>query len=152
MAIKILAVGKKHEQWVKDGIERYQKRLRKPFDVEWQFLPHSSLQGSRAREEESQRIMNQLSSRDYVVLLDERGDLVDSAELSHYLLKLLEAGNGITMVVGGAYGVTEAVRSRANTVWSLSSLVFPHQLVRLILVEQIYRSQEIVGGRPYHHA
>lgn len=150
MAVNILAVGKKHEAWVVAGIERYEKRLRKPFVINWRLIPHSSLTGDRARQEESQRILSALKPSNRVYLLDERGEIFDSRELT----KNLDADLGecdVTFIIGGAYGVNDEVRARANRVWSLSRLVFPHQLVRLILVEQIYRTQEIRAGGSYHH-
>ncbi|MFW0169029.1 23S rRNA (pseudouridine(1915)-N(3))-methyltransferase RlmH [Rothia sp. P4278] len=150
MTIKIIAIGKKHEKWVADGIDRYETRLRKPWDLTWQYLPHSSLAEEAARAEESRRILEKIGRDDYLILLDERGKMLSSPGLS----RVLQAQLGfkrIVLVIGGAYGVDETVRSRANTVWSLSELVFPHQLVRLIITEQIYRAGEIAAGRPYHH-
>lgn len=150
MSIRILAVGKKHESWVLAGIERFEKRLRKPWDVNFQFIAHSSLAETAAREDESKRILAKLMPGEFVVLLDERGENLSSPDLS----KLIAAKLGfqpLTFIIGGAYGVNSALRNRADRVWSLSKLVFPHQLVRLILVEQIYRSSEIAAGRPYHH-
>lgn len=151
MSVRILAVGKKHEPWVTDGISRYEKRLRKPFDVTWQLLSHSSREGDAARSEESERILSRVDRDAFLVLLDERGRNVDSPTLARKLQTALDAGRAITVVIGGAYGVDDRVRDRADFVWSLSQLVFPHQLVRLILAEQLYRAQEIAGNRPYHH-
>ena len=149
--MRILCIGKKHESWVDEGIERYQKRLRKPWGIEWVFLPHSALEGFRARQDESERILSRLGPNDYVILLDERGTLLDSPALSRALKSPLDASRSMVLVIGGAYGVNEALTARADLVWSLSPLVFPHQLVRLILAEQLYRAQEIASGRPYHH-
>lgn len=151
MSVKILAVGKKHEAWVSDGIARYEKRLRKPFDASWQLLPHSAREGDAARAEESERILAKLDRDAFVVLLDERGRNVDSVALAATLRGAFDVGRGVVVIIGGAYGVEDRVRSRADFVWSLSKLVFPHQLVRLVLAEQLYRAQEISGGRPYHH-
>ncbi len=151
MPLKILTVGKKHESWVSEGIERYQKRLRAPFSVEWVLLPHSSLEGDRARLEESERILSRLQVDDYVVLLDERGKALDSPQLSTLLAEQLHASRTIVLIIGGAYGVDQTVHQRAQVIWSLSPLVFPHQMVRLILTEQIYRAQQIALGGSYHH-
>lgn len=150
MAIRIIAIGKKHEAWTASGIERYQKRLRKPYDVEWVLLPHSAREGQEARQEESERIHARMSPDDYVVLLDERGDLLSSPALSRLLEQQL-ASSPVTVVIGGAYGVDDRLMKRANKTWSLSPLVFPHQLVRLILAEQLYRAQAIASGSAYHH-
>ncbi|QAB19317.1 23S rRNA (pseudouridine(1915)-N(3))-methyltransferase RlmH [Leucobacter muris] len=147
----MLAVGKRHEAWVADGIDRYEKRLRKPFDASWQLLPHSSREGDAARAEESERILAKVDRDAFLVLLDERGRNVDSPALASALRGAFDSGRTVTVVIGGAYGVSDRVRERADFVWSLSKLVFPHQLVRLILAEQLYRAQEISAGRPYHH-
>lgn len=151
MTVKILAVGKKHEDWVQGGIARYEKRLRKPFDVSWQLLPHSSRDGEAARSEESDRILSKLDPDAFVVLLDERGTNLDSPQLAEGLRGAFDDGQSVTLIIGGAYGVDSSVRLRANLVWSLSKLVFPHQLVRLMVAEQLYRSQQILAGGSYHH-
>ncbi len=152
MSIRILSIGKKHEDWVVDGIDRYAKRLKKPFDLKWQLLPHSSRQGQAARVEESERLQAKLAARDYVILLDERGTMLSSPGLAQRLQRCFNQSHSVVFVIGGAYGVTEELRQRANLQWSLSELVFPHQLVRLLLTEQIYRAQDIVGGGSYHHS
>lgn len=151
MSIRILTIGKKHESWIKDGVERYQKRLRKPFDVEWVFLPHTTLSINRARQEESERLLFKVHPDDFVILLDEKGKNVTSPEISKIILSQVILSKNIVIMIGGAYGVNETVHQRANFVWSLSKLVFPHQLVRLILAEQLYRAQEIANNNPYHH-
>ena len=134
-----------------DGIERYEKRLRKPFDASWQLLPHSAREGEAARAEESERILARAAAADFMVLLDERGQNVDSPRIARSLQGAFDSGRQVVVEIGGAYGVDDRVRQRADFVWSLSKLVFPHQLVRLILAEQLYRAQEIAAGRPYHH-
>lgn len=151
MSITIIAIGKKHEGWVTTGIQRYQKRLAKPWDLEWVLLSHSTLEGDRARQNESERILNKLPTREYVVLLDERGKMLNSPALAKLCDQQFVNSQHITIIIGGAFGVSDKLRERANVVWSLSELVFPHQLVRLMLVEQIYRAQEIALGHPYHH-
>lgn len=151
MPVVCLAVGKKHEDWVLEGIQRYEKRLKAPFKTEWVLLPHSSREGLEARLEESERILKQLKDGDFVILLDERGENFSSPHLSELLEDKLNKSLRVVFVIGGAYGVTDELRDRASLVWSLSKLVFPHQLVRLILVEQVYRSQEIVRKSTYHH-
>ena len=151
MSVRILAIGKKHESWVLEGIERYQKRLKRPFVVEWVLLPHSARQDADARRDESERIAARLTAHDYVVLMDERGTAINSPALSKLLLDSLESSRSPTIIIGGAYGVDDSIYTRANFVWSLSPLVFPHQLVRLMLTEQLYRAQEIAAGNPYHH-
>ena len=149
--ITILAVGKRHESWASSGISRYQERCKPPFDVKWVLLPHSSLETDRARQEESERILSRLKADDFVLLLDERGKNITSPELSALLETQFQQSRSVVCVIGGAYGVSDELRGRADFVWSLSGLVFPHQLVRLILAEQVYRAQAIAQGQPYHH-
>ncbi len=151
MTVKILAVGKKHESWVQEGIERYLDRLKKPYAAEWMLLPHSVMADDGARDEESGRILARLGNDEFVILLDERGDEVDSPQLASLLDRTFTAGRSVVFVIGGAYGVDDRVHQRADFVWSLSPLVFPHQLVRLMLAEQLYRAQQITAGHPYHH-
>ena len=149
--ITVVAIGKKHEDWLVEGIERYEKRLKVPFNLNWTFLRSSLQKGAVASKEESESIMNKLKPDDYVVLLDELGKMYDSPTLSKTLTIPLEQSKNVIIVIGGAYGVSEELQNRADIVWSLSPLVFPHQLVRLILVEQLYRAQTIRSGQPYHN-
>lgn len=149
--IKIIAIGKKHETWIIDGVKRYQERLKRPYDIEWILLPHSTLSNDMARQEESDRILSRLNDNDYVILLDETGQNVNSIELSKLLRAPIDNSKQLILVIGGAYGVDSSIHKRSNFIWSLSKLVFPHQLVRLILTEQIYRAQEISNNKPYHH-
>lgn len=148
--IRIIAIGKKHEDWISAGVERYQKRLRAPFSIEWVLLPYSPREGHSARLEESKAIISRIKSDEFVILLDERGKNLSSPELAHEIEQRSVHGP-IVIVIGGAYGVDEQLMQRANMIWSLSRLVLPHMLVRLVLIEQLYRSQEITRGGPYHH-
>lgn len=148
--IRILAIGKKHDDWVQAGLERYQKRLRPPFNVEWVLLPYSKKRADVARQEESKALLTKISPGEHVILLDERGKHFSSPEVAQYIERRA-AQQPITIIIGGAYGVNDALTQRADTVWSLSKLVLPHMLVRLVLIEQLYRSQEIIRGGPYHH-
>lgn len=149
--MRIIAIGKKHEKWVLNGIELFEKRLKKPFNLSWDILPHSNFAEEKAREEETQRILAKIKPSDFVILLDERGKNISSPELAKIFSNGFVNSQNFVIVIGGAFGVTEELRKRANFVWSLSKLVFPHQIVRLILVEQIYRAQEISSGGKYHH-
>lgn len=91
------------------------------------------------------------SGQQYVILLDERGKNLSSPELSEALSRQFVNSKEVVIIIGGAFGVSEEVRQKSNLVWSLSRLVFPHQLVRVMLAEQIYRAQEIAVGGKYHH-
>lgn len=149
--ITVIAVGKGHEASLKDAITRYEKRLKKPFDLQWVLLPHSAYSGVKAAQDEAERIEKRIPFDAYVVVLDERGDNVDSPALATKIDRALSDAKKLVFVIGGAYGVTDEFRRKADFVWSLSRLVFPHQLVRLLLTEQLYRSQSIIKGEPYHH-
>ena len=149
--ITLVAIGKKHESWIVEGLERYSKRLQGPWKSEWCLFPHSASEGVMARQEESERILAMLKPDDVVILLDEKGKLLDSPTLSSRIEEYFMSGRRIVFVIGGAYGVDDRLMQRANLVWSLSPLVFPHQLVRILLVEQLYRAQSIAAGHPYHH-
>lgn len=151
MSLHILAIGKKHESWVLEGIDRYQKRLKAPFVPEWVFMTHSPFDDVKAREDESERILSRLGAYDFIILLDERGKSFDSPGIADVLKERLDRSQKVLVIIGGAFGVTESLRERADIVWSLSPLVFPHQLVRLILTEQLYRAQQITTGGSYHH-
>ena len=141
--IKILAGGKKHVSWLAEAVAEYEKRLHKPFLLEWQFIDEPKIAERVAR----------LDAQDYVILLDERGQMMSSPDLSMALKKPLESGRNIVIVIGGAFGhFPPELMQRANLVWSLSELVFPHQICRLIVAEQIYRAQEVYLGHAYHHA
>jgi 23S rRNA (pseudouridine1915-N3)-methyltransferase len=123
--------------------EEYEKRLRKPWTIEWQFVDEDKLPERVAR----------LDRNEFVILLDEHGKILSSPELSATLKTPLETGRDVVRVICGAYGhLPPEMVERANVVWSLSNLVFPHQICRLIVTEQIYRSQEIYLGHSYHHA
>lgn len=149
--LRIVAIGRKHEAWVIEGLERYQKRLKAPWNVEWVLLPHSAREGARARQDESEAILSRLKDDDFVILLDERGKLLDSPALSRQIEQVFPTSKTPVCIIGGAYGVDDTLTDRADLVWSLSPLVLPHQLVRLVLIEQLYRAQEIAAGHPYHH-
>ena len=149
MKIRIIVIGKKHEPWVKSGVERFLERLRPPFTAEFEIINSSSREGKAARAEESSKVSGILGDDSMVILLDERGKNISSPELSGLITDNVH--RQLVFIIGGAFGVNEQLQQRADFVWSLSNLVFPHQLVRLILAEQLYRAQEISKGSGYHH-
>ena len=141
--IHIIAGGRKHLDWVNIAVSEYQKRLKKPFNIEWELIEEEKLNQYLAKWP--------FSGQQYVILLDERGRNLSSPELSGILSQQFVNSREVVIIIGGAFGVSEEIRQKTNLVWSLSRLVFPHQLVRLILVEQLYRAQEISRGGKYHH-
>ena len=141
--IKIIAGGRKHLKWVAEAVFEYEKRLKKPFDIVWELIEEEKLNQYLAKWP--------FSGQQYVILLDERGKNLSSPELSEALSRQFVNSKEMVIIIGGAFGVSEEVRQKSNLVWSLSRLVFPHQLVRVMLAEQIYRAQEITVGGKYHH-
>ncbi len=140
--IKVIAGGKKSPAWLEATCAEYEKRLRRPWAMEWQFVNEEKL---------SERVLR-LGKDDFVILLDEHGEILSSPELSRTMAQPLENGRTVVIVIGGAYGhFSEEIMQRANVVWSISKLVFPHQICRLIVSEQVYRAQEIYLGHQYHH-
>lgn len=150
--IRVLAIGLKHDSELASAIEKYEKRLRAPYDISWQLLPHSKKEGNEARIDETEQLLKKISPDDTVILLDERGLMITSPQLAHALDVGFSQGKKVVVVIGGAYGVSPALHNRAQYILSLSKLVFPHQLVRLLVAEQLYRAQAINTGTPYHHA
>ncbi|MDR0856861.1 MAG: 23S rRNA (pseudouridine(1915)-N(3))-methyltransferase RlmH [Mycoplasmataceae bacterium] len=143
--IKIIAVGKKSEY--DSQINNYKKRLIKPFETKFELIDFSSHKDEEARNLESKKIFDLISDNDFVILLDERGVEMDNYELTN----TITAHNKVVFIIGGPYGVNPELRKRANILWSIGKLIMPYDIVRLILVEQIYRSQCIKNNHPYHH-
>ena len=141
--IHIIAGGRKHLDWVNIAVSEYQKRLKKPFNIEWELIEEEKLNQYLAKWP--------FSGQQYVILLDERGRNLSSPELSGILSQQFVNSREVVIIIGGAFGASEEIRQKSNLVWSLSRLVFPHQLVRAILAEQVYRAQEIWNGGKYHH-
>ena len=141
--IRIIAGGKKNAGWVLEACAEYEKRLRKPFDISWQFMEEEKLSKYLADWP--------FSGRDYVICCDERGENISSPEYSQRLNNAFVGGKDVVILIGGAYGFDQTVRERADFVWSFSKLVFPHQIFRVMVVEQIYRASEIMKGSGYHH-
>lgn len=152
MRITIISVGKKHDAAISAAIDDYSVRVNRSAKLTWEFIAPSGQSGDNARQEESAKILARCNSATAVWLLDEAGTQITSPELGQ---KLERAQNNSTehlsIIIGGAFGVDENVHARADFIWSLSKLVFPHQIVRLLLVEQLYRAYEINRGSGYHH-
>ncbi|HEY0979621.1 MAG TPA: 23S rRNA (pseudouridine(1915)-N(3))-methyltransferase RlmH [Candidatus Paceibacterota bacterium] len=147
MKILIISPGKAHSTELRGAIAEYEKRLSNALPIEWAFPSVGT------KESEGTAILKLMKSEDLVVLLDERGKEIDSPGLAALLDAQLQQGTKrLVFVIGGAFGVSEAVRERANLTLRLSALVFPHMLVRLLLVEQLYRAWSIRSGGKYHHA
>ena len=157
MKFQFWAIGKAHEPYVKEGVELFTKRISHYYTVEWNIIPTSKntamLSEMDLKKKEGEAILNFLQKEDYLVLLDERGKQIKSEELANFIQQRANDGiKKIVFLIGGAFGVSDEVAKRANYKWSLSPLVFPHQLVRLILAEQVYRACTINKNEKYHHS
>lgn len=157
MKIQCWSIGKNHEPYIKLGVDDFTKRISNYYPVEWNIIPVPKNAGMLSemdlKKKEGETILDWLSKDDYLVVLDERGKSLTSEGLADFIMKRTnESVRKIVFLIGGAYGIDEAVMKRANFTWSLSSLVFPHQLVRLILAEQIYRACTILRNEKYHHS
>lgn len=156
MKIQLWSVGKAHEPYVKAGVEDFTRRAGNYFKVEWLLIPApknaGQLNKADLRKREGETILQSLEKDDYLVALDERGKMLSSEGLAQLLqTRANESTRRLIFLIGGAYGLDAAVMKRANLSWSLSLLVFPHQLVRLILAEQVYRACTILKNEKYHH-
>jgi len=157
MRIELWSFGKAHEAYVKSGIEEFTKRLNHYFKTEWILIPTPKNTGMLSeldlKKKEGAIILDWLGPDDYLVLLDERGKNITSIELATFLQKKADIGTKkLVFLIGGAFGVDPTVQQRAQFTWSLSKLVFPHQLVRLLLAEQLYRAGTILKNEKYHHS
>lgn len=157
MRISFWSVGKSNEAYVKTGVEEFTKRIARYFKVEWNIIPVPKNAGMMSemdlRKKEGETILEWLKKDDWLVALDERGELFTSEGLAKFLqARANESTKQLIFLIGGAYGLDDAVLKRADHKWSLSQLTFPHQLVRLILAEQVYRACTILRNEKYHHS
>ncbi len=158
MKITILCVGKVKEKFYRDAIGEYQKRLSRYCKLEIVEVADektpdgaSETVENQIKEKEGNRILSKIREEDYVIALAIDGKMQDSVELSKNIQKLGVRGkSSIVFVIGGSLGLSEEVLKRANEKLSFSKMTFPHQLMRVILLEQVYRSYRIMNGEPYH--
>lgn len=158
MRITIACVGKLKEKYLRAGVEEYLKRLQ-PFckteitAISEEKMPAEPSDATREQvlQKETERLLKQIPENSYVILLDLHGKEITSPELAEKIDKLTVQGvSHITFVIGGAFGYTEELRKRADFRWSFSPLTFTHQMIRMMLVEQIYRAFKISRGEKYH--
>ncbi len=153
MKLSILSVGKAHESYIKEGVELFTKRIGHYYPIDWQLITPSKLtEPIQIKKAEAANILKSIMATDVLVLLDETGKMLSSPGLSKLIQqKANQSAQRIVFLIGGAYGVEDEIKKRANFSWSLSELVFPHMLVRLLLAEQIYRACSILANEKYHH-
>jgi 23S rRNA (pseudouridine1915-N3)-methyltransferase len=154
--VKLFAVGKTEEKYLKEGIEMYCKKLIHYFPFEYEELPAikqtRNLSFDEQKKREGESILKRISSSDTVVLLDENGLQYSSVNFSIFIQnQMLQGNKQLSFVIGGAYGFSPDVYQRRNYLISLSSMTFSHQMVRLIFLEQLYRAASILKNEPYHH-
>ena len=157
MKIKIYCIGKIKEQYLKDGINEYLKRISAYSNVEIVEVIDSKVRDNpnssdieKAKNEEGERVLK-LVKNDYLIGLDLNKKEPTSEEFASFLQdKLVEGGSNVSFVIGGSYGLSDALKERCNSSISLSKLTFLHQMTRLILLEQIYRAFKILNNETYH--
>ncbi|WP_130858908.1 23S rRNA (pseudouridine(1915)-N(3))-methyltransferase RlmH [Gracilibacillus phocaeensis] len=158
MKISIIAVGKLKEKYLKQGIEEYMKRLTAYAKVDIIELPDekapenmSEAEQEAIKRKEGERILSKIPLDTYVISLEIKGDMISSETFAKKLENLMVHGKSkIAFVIGGSLGLSEEVQERSDYALSFSKMTFPHQLMRLVLVEQVYRGFRILKGEPYH--
>ncbi|MBO4466165.1 MAG: 23S rRNA (pseudouridine(1915)-N(3))-methyltransferase RlmH [Bacteroidales bacterium] len=155
MRVSLLTVGKTDIKWVSEGLEVYSSRLLHYIPFEVREIPElknvSALNKDQIKTAEGKLILKSLKDSDELILLDERGKEFRSVEFADWLQRKFQQGRDLVFVIGGAYGFSQEVYSRANGMISLSKMTFSHQMVRTIFVEQLYRALTILKGESYHH-
>ena len=156
MRLRILTVGGDKEPWLREALSVFEKKISHYAKFEFIQLKASGHARSRAhdkREKESQQLLDRLTDRDYVMLFDEKGAVYDSLVFSQ---RLVHAAGGahatVSLVIGGAFGASEALRSRSHEIWSLSELTLSHHITQAVVLEQVYRALTLWKGIPYHNA
>ena len=156
MKIQLWSIGKPHDKELKSAIDQFTQRCNNYFQVEWNIIAGPKNAGQLSEPElkkkEGEIILQLVEKSDYLVVLDERGQQLGSEGLAEFInARTNESVKKLIFLIGGAYGLDESVLRIAKFKWSLSKLTFPHQLVRLVLAEQLYRSFTIMRNEKYHH-
>lgn len=146
MKVRVITVGKAANAPIQELVDVYEKRLARWTNIRWTNIP-----SKKSPIDESFSIIKQIKYDDYVVLLDEAGRQCDTPQLANKIEQWMRSYKKIVFVIGGSYGVDEAVKKRADYTWSFSRLVFPHQIMKILLVEQLYRAMDLGHGGKYHH-
>ena len=148
--IKVICVGKIKEKYFTDAISEYQKRLSKYTKLEIIELPDFDADINTTLKKESELILKHVKDKSYVITLEIEGNELSSIELSKKIDNILNTNSDITFIIGGSYGLSDEVKRISNYKLSFSKMTFPHQLYRVILLEQIYRSYKILNNETYH--
>ena len=153
MRLRILWVGKTQEEWLKEGIGEYRRRIARYFPLEiGEVREEKGAEAEAQRQREGDRLEKALAKGSRLILLDERGEELTSLQFAALVGRYRDTGTQeLAFAVGGAYGVADSFRGRADRTLALSRMTFTHQMVRLFLVEQIYRGCTILNNESYHH-
>jgi len=156
MKFKLICVGKTNFQFVQNGLDEYFNRVKKYIDFEFLCIPNTKVSKSLSIGEqnilEGNLILSNIGKSDMLIILDDKGKQFSSVEFATELNKLMMSGKKqIVFVIGGAYGFSNDVYSRANKKVSLSKMTFSHQIIRLLFAEQLYRACTILNNEAYHH-
>lgn len=150
--VRLLVVGQKMPAWVGSACAEYLPRFRHQFKLKIEEISASKKEGYEAQVEHKKRVLDKVKSNEYLVLLDERGTAYSTTELANQITQWELTGKSVVFAIGGADGWCDEMRQRADSLWSLSRLVFPHPLARVIVVEQLYRADSVRQGHPYHRS
>ena len=149
--IKIISIGSIKEQYLKDAIEEYKKRISKYTNLEIIELKDEGLvEKYKALKLEAEKIEKQLNGREYIITLEIEGKQLTSEEFANKIDQILIENSNITFIIGGSYGLSEEIKAKSNLHLSFSKMTFPHQLFRVLLLEQIYRAYKINNNESYH--
>jgi len=153
MGLKLIVVGKTKTLFFEQSEKEYLKRLNKYCRLNYIAVSSSKKSGVRdvCLKMEEEQILKNINSQDFVILLDEKGKKYSSRDFAHQINERLIRDSNITFIIGGAFGFSEKIYQRSNLMWSLSSLTFPHHMVRTIFLEQLYRAFTILRGEKYHN-
>lgn len=156
MKIQLWSIGKEHDPYIRDGIAVFQKRLQHYVDFEVKLIPTvkqaASLSVPELKKQEAKIIMDMLQPTDFLLALDEKGKMMTTVQFADFLQQRNNAGTKqLIILIGGAFGIDQTLLQRAQLQLSLSPLTFPHQLVRLIFTEQLYRAYTVLNREKYHH-
>lgn len=148
--IKVITIGKIKEKYLVDAIKEYEKRLSKYTKIKIIELPDEAFDIKKTLLKEKENIMKNISDKDYVITLEIEGKNISSIEFSNKLDDILTHNSDICFIIGGSYGLHNEIKERSNFSLSFSKMTFPHQLFRVMLLEQIYRSYKIMNNETYH--
>ncbi|HPF82636.1 MAG TPA: 23S rRNA (pseudouridine(1915)-N(3))-methyltransferase RlmH [Bacilli bacterium] len=149
--LKIICVGKIKEKYLEDAIKEYQKRLSKYTKLEIISLPDYDYENDLlTKEKEKELILKNINSKDYIITLELEGNMITSEEFAKKIDSIFNTNSNITFIIGGSYGLADEIKQMSNYHLSFSKMTFPHQLFRVVLLEQIYRAFKINKNESYH--